>query len=1628
MTKVATEDKITYFISYGTISLTESAINAEITVPLPSGTNLAGFSGTTDVADAAVVGTDLIIDMIDPLPAGSSGIMTLELVVEAGSFCDGDMITTTAVFTADNADNTATASTDVTVEALNPDWEVDVSTGVVGVPGSNSVFDVTVGPASSTGYISLENGTVTLDKPANTTVVSCDGCAVSGNTLSWSVSDLNAPTSFSVVLNFPSPAFDFGDPFTLDGSLNGTTDANCPFPVSDTDTESGMLPAPDPEVECAANLSELEIGASGSYTANATVPGNTEVDDLTLTIDIPAQINVTAINAAEYLYSGINATLSYTTNLNPSPQLLGNFVTSSSAGAFSLPSLGAGEYLTSLVYEYGTVPPGFEILGGGISLGYDVLSVDQDGNTVVGANPRVTLSPEADCPGNTTYTCVSPSVSVTADYQGTALSSNCSNSELARTPPEGPGNPSKSGGSETGTSVFPGQEVSYTISFQQCGQNPLTNGMVTDVLPAGMDFVPGSVTYSPNFPMTPAFSQSGQTLTWDLSAFNLSGAMPGEECSAPYLISYKATVSAVASGSSSIPLTNTFSVTGDDVDIPGAPPVEDSQTVNVLPLGPNNPDKSYSGASTVNPGETITYFLNFDIQGNADASNVIMIDVLPLGLDFVPGTISYNGGMPAADNAGMEYDAVNRTLSFNWATLPGAPDGNTNISYSVSYDVMVPQGFQPGPIQNCFTVDGSGPDFRTDPPREDCSTITINPVVQITSRKGVQGDCDPDFVFFNSGQPQADPANGNFNGVAQTFEGGSADFKMIIENTGNVAVKDLVAIDILPFIGDQAVSAPFDRLSEWRPNFTGITSIDPGIDVFYTVEQNPCRTEFSPAVNPSGCTGPLWSTTPPVNLADVQALKFELANPIAPGESVEIVWSMLAPPNIATELIAWNSFAYQGRRTDTPGMEYFFTVEPNKVGIYTKPRGVAVGNYVWMDENENGIQDEGPESGVNGVEVTLYSVGPDGIKDGPGTGDDMLVGTKITGDDGNGDPGYYLFPDLDPGSYYVVFNSATFPSGLTAPGDMPTILNAGTDDTVDSDADMSTMFMTDATPVLDGGMVTEDLTLDLGLTPTKCNLIPNITVVCDNRNTTTTNDDRYYWYVSVDRVVDGTTLNASANGSDPATFYMFVKNASGDLIDVVTDVPYGTQVPGAPGYGPFPISNGDLSIMLQDNFDITCTTTAAVEAPATIEIASATATDCIYNGTAIEYDLSGTVNIGGTPPPGSRLEVFFTENGVVQSQVFDPIATDGSYSYSFTGLGCSGEQYNIRARFIDAMGNRVDNTCEGIRNFRESGLDFGDLPEGTGYPTTAANIGAVHMVPQNPVIKLGASVDTENDGQPSALADGDGGDENGFDPADVLFVRGGTVDVTLPVMNMTGATAKLTLFADWDNDGTFSGTNEMYSVNVPNNATSVTIPNVSPPGSSPINTPVGLRFRISTDMAAVMSETGVAPDGEVEDYLVEVVALDYGDLADNGAGTDEQDYETLSGSNGAVHILSTNPAGDIDLKIGASVDEELDGQPSADADGDGADEDGFDPNSVMFVRTQAEDIDIPVMNTTGSEAKLTLYVDWDNDGNFDEPNEMFSVNVPDNTNGDVTLSGVTPPADAALNTDLGFRLRLTTDM
>ncbi|MBK6929475.1 MAG: carboxypeptidase regulatory-like domain-containing protein [Saprospirales bacterium] len=322
--------------------------------------------------------------------------------------------------------------------------------------------------------------------------------------------------------------------------------------------------------------------------------------------------------------------------------------------------------------------------------------------------------------------------------------------------------------------------------------------------------------------------------------------------------------------------------------------------------------------------------------------------------------------------------------------------------------------------------------------------------------------------------------------------------------------------------------------------------------------------------------------------------------------------------------------------------------------------------------------------------------------------------------------------------------------------------------------------------------------------------------------------------------------------------------------------------------------------------------------------------------------------------------------------------------------------------------------------------DFGDLPDDDAagsFPSNLTNgsgegVGASHIITST--LKMGATVDSEADGQPNASANGDdanGDDENGVTLP--LFIPGQLANITVNVMNTTGSTAKLTGFFDWNNDKDFADAGEMANINVLTGTIGNVTLSVTVPVSAVVNTDLGLRFRISTNSAASMSATGQAPDGEVEDYLAQVTAFDWGDLPDPAVGTAANDYQVTTADNGPRHLFVNG------LKIGATLDFETDGQPSALANGDGADEDGI-ASFPQFSTGQAAAIDVTVMNMTGNPAVLYGFFDWNKDGDFNDAGEQTSVPVPNNTNGTVQLNTIVP-SNAVVNMDLGARFRLSTD-
>ncbi len=226
---------------------------------------------------------------------------------------------------------------------------------------------------------------------------------------------------------------------------------------------------------------------------------------------------------------------------------------------------------------------------------------------------------------------------------------------------------------------------------------------------------------------------------------------------------------------------------------------------------------------------------------------------------------------------------------------------------------------------------------------------------------------------------------------------------------------------------------------------------------------------------------------------------------------------------------------------------------------------------------------------------------------------------------------------------------------------------------------------------------------------------------------------------------------------------------------------------------------------------------------------------------------------------------------------------------------------------VDNLDGAINNYCGGIFNNQGTLLgnpinyflcieqDYGDAPDPT-YPTLQASNGARHSLSD---LYLGASVDSETDGQPDANATGD--DTSGTDDEDgVTFttplVPGDIADIDLSA----SATGLIYAWIDYNGDGDWSDAGEQIFTSEPvlagANSLSFTLPADATPGDT------YARFRISS--TGGLSFDGPASDGEVEDYMIGITPANQPPIADAGG--------SYTVDEGAIVILDASGSSDPD--------------------------------------------------------------------------------------------------------------------
>ncbi len=307
---------------------------------------------------------------------------------------------------------------------------------------------------------------------------------------------------------------------------------------------------------------------------------------------------------------------------------------------------------------------------------------------------------------------------------------------------------------------------------------------------------------------------------------------------------------------------------------------------------------------------------------------------------------------------------------------------------------------------------------------------------------------------------------------------------------------------------------------------------------------------------------------------------------------------------------------------------------------------------------------------------------------------------------------------------------------------------------------------------------------------------------------------------------------------------------------------------------------------------------------------------------------------------------------------------------AFASAGASYARFRLStAGGLEPTGLASDGEVEDYQLIVDPALDFGDAPDPT-FPTLLANNGARHAIVAGP--RLGAVIDAESDGQPTAPADGDDNngvpdDEDGVTFSTLVAGSTGTATVTASAAGLLDAWVDLNFDGDWDDAG--ERITPAAGLAVVAGANPVTIPAFASAGAS------YARFRLST--AGGLEPTGLASDGEVEDYqLIVDPALDFGDAPD-------PTFPTLLANNGARHAIVAGP------RLGAVIDAESDGQPTAPADGDDNNGVPDDEDGVTFSTLVAGSTGTATV-TASAAGLLDAWVDLNFDGDWDDAGERIT--------------------------------------
>jgi len=626
----------------------------------------------------------------------------------------------------------------------------------------------------------------------------------------------------------------------------------------------------------------------------------------------------------------------------------------------------------------------------------------------------------------------------------------------------------------------------------------------------------------------------------------------------------------------------------------------------------------------------------------------------------------------------------------------------------------------------------------------------------------------------------------------------------------------------------------------------------------------------------------------------------------------------------------------------------------------------TIGDIVFFDSNGNGTQDFS-ETGIPNVTVELYvDANQDGQPDSP-----IPVATTVTASGFTVNPvGFYQFTNLGAGTWYVKVKTSTLPlSGgnpipLTSDPDRDGVpvgntsypgLPAGDDADSLVTVSLGGNYSGADFGYQPSGAIGDFVWLDLdqdGVQDSGEPGIPGVAVTITNGVTTynATTDPDGFW--SVANVPDGnwtvsvpssnfstggplanTANTYDADGGSNSSVAMVLTNGTVNLTSGNLGFDFGYKLNGSYSISGTVVTHDtrvvgtadDIDDFFDDGVDLDAGPLDEIELEGIVVYLYNTGGDFLGSTTT---DAAGNYQFNGLPGGGYRVIISTTNQALRDST----LTTTASNNPAVSSVNSSSGTSVIQTLTVSAANvSNVD-----FAFISNASYDYGDLPLEYGI-TTLAQDGARHIIPSGgATVYLGTAPDADTNGMPTALADGDNvsgsNDEQGITPVTTASWSDGTVTSGHGgsiQANVTGS-GWLVGWVDWNHDGDFLDVGEF----VVNRALTTGTASISfdiPAGTVGSGSESWLsRFRIFTSQPAypLFSFTGVATDGEVEDYLIEKpVGSSIGDFVWNDANSNGLQDSGETGIGGISVQLRDN--------TNTLISTQITGDGNTDVDGDG---------------------------------------------------------------------------------------------